>query len=100
MFRVASLMQEQRLNIRVDSGHFRLSLMAGSPALPENGNTFIQHGGLKMDVRRDNPKSRPTLSSNDARQGVSGQNVRYVLIFGTGSVIILFALIYFFYFAH
>lgn len=53
-----------------------------------------------MDVRRDNPKSRPTLSSNDARQGVSGQNVRYVLIFGTGSVIILFALIYFFYFAH
>jgi hypothetical protein len=51
-----------------------------------------------MDSRRDTPEPRESLNSNEARQGVTGHNVRYVLGFGTGGVIILFALIYFVYF--
>jgi hypothetical protein len=50
-----------------------------------------------MDVRRDTPQSQK--STNEARQGVTGHNVRYVLGIGTVSVIILFGLIYIYYFA-
>ncbi|MCF8478688.1 MAG: hypothetical protein K9G60_16795 [Pseudolabrys sp.] len=35
----------------------------------------------------------------EARAGVTGHNVRYVLMFGTLSVIALFAVVYVFYFA-
>jgi hypothetical protein len=37
-------------------------------------------------------------SENEARQGVTGHNVRYVLFFGTVGIIILFALVYAYYF--
>jgi hypothetical protein len=33
-------------------------------------------------------------STTEARQGVTGHNVRYVLLFGLGGVILAFALIY------
>ena len=53
-----------------------------------------------MDVRRDNPEATPReptiISTDDARQGVTGNNVRYVLGFGT---VVLFSLIYLYYFA-
>jgi len=45
------------------------------------------------------PERRPVLSKVEARQGVTGQNVRYVLWFGLGGVIIAFAVIYLLYFA-
>src|SRR5437588_9407963 len=45
------------------------------------------------------PEQRPVLSKVEARQGVTGQNVRYVLWFGLAGVIIAFAAIYLFYFA-
>jgi hypothetical protein len=45
------------------------------------------------------PEQRPVLSKVDARQGVTGQNVRYVLWFGLAGVIVAFAAIYLFYFA-
>jgi hypothetical protein len=34
-------------------------------------------------------------SANEARAGVTGHNVRYVLLIGTVAVIVLFALAYF-----
>ena len=38
---------------------------------------------------------RPVVeSTTEARQGVTGHNVRYVLLFGTGGVALAFALIY------
>ncbi len=45
------------------------------------------------------PDQQPALSKVEARQGVTGQNVRYVLLFGLGGVIIAFAIIYLLYFA-
>jgi hypothetical protein len=35
-----------------------------------------------------------------ARQGVTGHNVRYVLVFGLAGVIIAFAIIYLMFFGH
>jgi hypothetical protein len=41
---------------------------------------------------------RPVLDKTEARQGVTGHNVRYVLGFGLAAVIIAFAAVYFVYF--
>jgi hypothetical protein len=43
-------------------------------------------------------EQRPVLSKNEARQGVTGHNVRYVLGFGLAAIIIAFAVIYILYF--
>ncbi|HXR37352.1 MAG TPA: hypothetical protein VN754_15450 [Candidatus Binataceae bacterium] len=34
----------------------------------------------------------------EARQGVTGHNVRYVLVWGTGGVIVAFVIVYFLFF--
>ena len=44
-------------------------------------------------------ESRPVLRAQQARQGVIGHNVRYVLGFGIAGVIILFVIIWLVYFA-
>jgi hypothetical protein len=41
---------------------------------------------------------RRVLSAEQARQGVTGQNVRYVLGFGLAAVIIVFGIIWLVYF--
>jgi hypothetical protein len=54
-----------------------------------------------MDVRNPNADSNPprtVKTTNEARQGIAGQNVRTVLIVGTGAVIVIFALLWLFYF--
>jgi hypothetical protein len=38
---------------------------------------------------------RPVVSKTEARQGVTGHNVRYVLGFGLTAIIVAFAVIYF-----
>jgi hypothetical protein len=43
-------------------------------------------------------EGRTVLSKNEARQAVTGQNVRYVLGFGLAGVIVAFAVIYAIYF--
>jgi hypothetical protein len=54
-----------------------------------------------MTNETDQPtEHRPVLSKTEARAGVTGQNVRYVLIFGLLAVIIAFAIIYAAFFAH
>jgi len=42
--------------------------------------------------------NRMVESKTEARQGVTGHNVRYVLGFGVAAVIVLFAIVYIFYF--
>ena len=37
-------------------------------------------------------------TTTEAREGVTGHNVRYVLLVGTGAVIVLFAALWLFYF--
>jgi hypothetical protein len=44
------------------------------------------------------PEQQPVLSKVEARQGVTGHNVRYVLWFGLAAVVVAFAAIYLFYF--
>jgi hypothetical protein len=48
------------------------------------------------DRSRDQAPVKPT---NEARQGVTGHNVRYVLVASTAAVVVLFAVIYAYYFA-
>ncbi|HZS63987.1 MAG TPA: hypothetical protein VFA53_05760 [Xanthobacteraceae bacterium] len=52
------------------------------------------------DQSQKAPSAGPVLSANKARQGVTGQNVRYVLYIGTGAVIALFVVVYILYFGH
>ena len=40
------------------------------------------------------PRPRPVVSTTEARSGVTGHNVRYVLIFGILAVIVAFVVIY------
>lgn len=42
--------------------------------------------------------NRIVESKTEARQGVTGHNVRYVLGFGVAAVIVLFVIVYIFYF--
>ena len=52
-----------------------------------------------MDVRNPNPDSpsrRPVKTTNEARQGIAGQNVRTVLITSMVAIIVIFALLWFF----
>ncbi len=39
-------------------------------------------------------------SANEAREGVVGHNVRYMLLFGLAGVIVAFAIVYGYFFAH
>jgi len=39
-------------------------------------------------------------SANEAREGVVGHNVRYMLLFGLAGVIVAFATVYGYFFAH
>jgi hypothetical protein len=52
-----------------------------------------------MAYHSDNTtEHRTVVSKTEARQGVTGHNVRYVLGFGLAAIIIAFAAIYFIYF--
>lgn len=42
---------------------------------------------------------RPVLPAQQARQGVTGHNVRYVLGFGLAAIVILFVIIWLVYFS-
>jgi cobalamin biosynthesis Mg chelatase CobN len=41
---------------------------------------------------------RPVVPATRARQGVTGHNVRYVLLLGTLAVVVLFGIVYIAYF--
>jgi hypothetical protein len=45
------------------------------------------------------PQPHPVVSAQQARQGATGHNVRYVLGFGLAAVVIVFGIIYVAYFA-
>ena len=52
-----------------------------------------------MTYERNGPTQREVLPTNQARQAVTGHNVRYVLYLGLGGAILALALIYLFFFA-
>jgi hypothetical protein len=45
------------------------------------------------------PEQRPVIPARQARQGVTGHNVRFVLGLSIAAVVIAFAIIYILYFA-
>jgi hypothetical protein len=51
-----------------------------------------------MGLSQGAPEKRPVLSKVEARQGVTGHNVRYVLWFGIALAVVAFAAVYLFYF--
>ena len=61
-------------------------------------NQKVKHPLISMGLSQGDPEQQPVLSKVEARQGVTGHNVRYVLWFGLTAVIVAFATIYFFYF--
>jgi hypothetical protein len=50
-----------------------------------------------MGLSQGAPEQRPVLSKVKARQGVTGQNVRYVLWFGIAAAMVALAAVYLFY---
>jgi hypothetical protein len=54
----------------------------------------MQAENMQDQSGRRDASGRPVLTTNEARQGVTGQNVRYVLIFGLIAVVVGFALGY------
>jgi hypothetical protein len=52
----------------------------------------------ELDGRTDAPPDRPVKTATEARQGVTGHNVRYVLGFGVLAIIVAFAVVYGYYF--
>lgn len=59
---------------------------------------------LASAMNTDTPKDqcgradRPVVPATRARQGVTGHNVRYVLLLGTLAVVVLFGIVYIAYF--
>jgi hypothetical protein len=51
-----------------------------------------------MGLSQGAPEQRPVLSKVEARQGVTGNHVRYVLWFGIAAAMVAPAAIYLFYF--
>jgi hypothetical protein len=55
---------------------------------------------MNTNIHRDQSGGgdRPVVPATRARQGVTGHNVRYVLLLGTLLVVVLFGIIYIAYF--
>ena len=50
---------------------------------------------MASEPRDATSERAPTVSKIEARQGVTGHNVRYVLAYGLGGAVLALALIYF-----
>lgn len=48
---------------------------------------------MKIKHAEDDENRKVELNTTEARQGQSGHNVRYVLVYGLGGVVICFAII-------
>jgi len=52
-----------------------------------------------MSAPNETTEARPVVPTTQARQGVTGHNVRYVLGVGIAAVVVAFAAIWLYYFA-
>src|SRR5258705_2032813 len=76
------------------SGNFRAGLR-----VDDHGARFPTEEHMQAENMQDRPgrhdaSGRPVVTTKEARQGVTGHNVRYVLIFGLIAVVVGFALGY------
>jgi hypothetical protein len=56
------------------------------------------HDNQAFEQRGGPSEPRPVMPTTQARQGVTGHNVRYVLGFGVLAIVVVFAVIYLIYF--
>ena len=49
---------------------------------------------MNVETRRHETEGAEVVNTTRARQGVTGHNVRYVLMFGIAGVVVLFAIAY------
>lgn len=77
--------------------------------MPESGTSGSVRGALRNErPYRERYKGEGQMperhgeqiveSTTEARQGVTGNNVRYVLVWGIGGVIVAFVIVYFLFF--
>jgi hypothetical protein len=60
-----------------------------------------EDAAMERSPERSSGTGKPTQkSANEAREGVVGHNVRYVLLFGLAGAIVAFAVVYGYFFAH
>jgi hypothetical protein len=60
-----------------------------------------EDAAMERSPERSSGTGKPTQkSANEAREGVVGHNVRYMLLFGLAGVIVAFAIVYGYFFAH
>jgi hypothetical protein len=59
----------------------------------------VDRGIVTSPDKKFEPEQPPVVSTREARQGVTGHNVRYVLGFSLAALIIAFAIIWLIYFA-
>jgi hypothetical protein len=52
-----------------------------------------------MGSPSNSPEPRPVVSTTEARQGVTGHHVRYVLGVSVAAIVVIFGGLWFFYFA-
>jgi hypothetical protein len=77
------------LNVQLERSPF--TNVIGMTRSAEEDNNMAYHS-------ESSPEHRPVVTKTEARQGVTGHNVRYVLGFGLVAVIVAFAVIYYIYF--
>ena len=56
-------------------------------------SAFSQPGWAQMQTRNNMPPAPTVLAADQARQGVTGHNVRYVLGFGIAGAVICFIIV-------
>jgi hypothetical protein len=82
--------------------------LAERPAIAPNGCRALKASATRVSLRlfkeaimsfSDRPEVRAVVPARQARQGVTGHNVRYVLGFSVAAIIIVFGIIWLIYFA-
>jgi hypothetical protein len=56
-------------------------------------SAFLQPGWPQMQTRNNMPPAPTVLAADQARQGITGHNVRYVLGFGIAGTVISFIIV-------
>jgi hypothetical protein len=54
---------------------------------------------MVVNAPNEAKQARPVVPTTQARQGVTGHNVRYVLVISTLAIVVAFAAIWLYYFA-
>jgi hypothetical protein len=91
-----SRVPESSVKNRLDSGEPKRGTSRSAVTLAVLPGAYYNRKTIMSSS--DGPEQRPVVSARQARQGVTGHNVRYVLGFSIAAVIIVFGIIWLIYF--